>query len=105
MALGHTLRLLRLIGIGGGSTSELAQGSIGSLQRVSSGIDGAFCYASMRQEFGTSPALEGKGVCMCEEMRNRILDLMEKVLVVTELGVSSTREAIRIVAENEEERR
>ena len=42
---------------------------------------------------------------MCEEMRNRILDLMEKVLVVTELGVSSTREAIRIVAENEEERR
>lgn len=42
---------------------------------------------------------------MSEEMRERILDLMEKVLVVTELGVSSTREAIRIVAENEEERR
>lgn len=39
---------------------------------------------------------------MTDEMRNRILDLMEKVLVVTELGVSSTREAIRIVAENEE---
>lgn len=40
---------------------------------------------------------------MSEEMRNRILDLVEKVLVVTELGVSSTIEAIRIVAEQEVE--
>ena len=40
---------------------------------------------------------------MTEEMRERILDLVEKVLVVTELGVSSTIEAIRIVAEQEVE--
>lgn len=53
---------------------------------------------------GLCCALVGRGEReMSEEMRNRILDLVEKVLVVTELGVSSTIEAIRIVAEQEVE--